>query len=155
MTTPLRAALFVAHIAVAVVALGALGATGLFARAVRVAFDPFANANLRRFFRPGHNLAARAIYLVPLLGFGLLMTGPSGDWTRAYPWIGLGLWAISIGIATGAIWPAESAIQRLLSGSSEPSARSGLKGHCRTIELGSIAITLTFLAAFAVMVIQI
>jgi uncharacterized membrane protein len=153
-TSPARAVLFVAHIAAAVVAYGALGTTGAFARAALRSRDPWGSEAVRRFFRPGHNLAARTLYLVPVFGFALLFSGPSSDRSAAYPWIGLAIWTASIGCATGALWPAEAALQRVLASASSADSALEIRRHARVIERAGIALSVLFVAAFVVMVAQ-
>jgi hypothetical protein len=87
-----------------------------------------------------------------VLGFGLLLSGSADDFSRAYPWIGLGIWTVSIAVATGAVWPAEAAVQNLLAAGPTEGARELVDKHCRTIERSSIALVVCFLGAFVVMV---
>jgi hypothetical protein len=152
MTGPLPAAILVAHVVAVVCSYGALGATGAFARLARTAVDPFSSDQLRRFFRPGHNLAGRLLYVVPLLGFALLLAQPTSDFTRAYPWIGLAIWTVSIVIATGSLWPAEAEVQTLIAAGRAPGARTAVRDACRRVERASIALVVCFLGAFVVMV---
>ncbi|HWD23999.1 MAG TPA: hypothetical protein VG368_00905 [Acidimicrobiales bacterium] len=152
MSTSLGAILLIAHVVAVVVSYGALGVTGTFARIARTVDDPFSAERLTRFFRPGHNLAGRVLFLVPFLGFGLLFTEPSGDLTRAYPWIGLAIWTVSIAVATGRLWPAESDLQERLASGPAPGAREIVRAHARVIERSATVLVLCFLAAFVVMV---
>jgi hypothetical protein len=152
MTGPVTAILLVAHVVAVVVAYGALGTTGVSARAARTATDPFASDRLARYFRPGHNLAARALYLVPAFGFGLLLAEPTTEFSRAYPWIGLTIWTVSIAIATSVVWPHEAEIQTILAGGRAPGARMALRAHCRAVERASGVLVVLFVAAVVVMI---
>jgi hypothetical protein len=152
MTGPATAVLLVAHVVAAVVAYGALAATGAFARAVRTAYDPFGSERLLRYFRPGHNLAARVLYLVPVFGFALLLTEPPGETTRIYPWVGLGIWTVSIAIATARVWPNEAAVQALLAAGTGPGARPALRQACRQLERATAALVVLFVAGVVVMI---
>ena len=154
-TTSLGAILLVAHVVAVVVSYGALGLTGAYARVARTVDDPFSSERLARFFRPGHNLAGRVLFLVPFLGFALLFTEPSGDVTRAYPWIGLGIWTVSIAVATGGLWPAESDLQARLASGPAPGARAIVRAHAQSIERSAAALVICFLVAFVVMVARI
>ncbi len=137
---------------VGVSGFGALAATGSFAGRARRSADPFSAPSLRRFFRPGHNLAARAIYLVPLTGGGLLALGHGEDLTAAWPWIGLALWCVAVALASAVVWPAERAIQGLLAGGE--GGRAALGDAALRLERAVGACTVIFLLAVAVMVVQ-
>jgi hypothetical protein len=149
---PAGGILLIAHIVAAFTAYGALSATGTFARLARSARDPFGDARLRRFFKPGHNLASRVLYAVPLLGFGILLTDPHTEFSRPYPWIGLGIWVVSIGVATGALWPAERALQAVIASGGGSDSRARLDAAARKIERSAIVLVACFCGAFVVMV---
>ena len=79
-----RAALVVLHVLSAVVGFGAIFLTGVYAGMARRR----ASEAVRRYFRPGPNWAARALYAVPVLGVVLVTTSHGADryaqlWTRA------------------------------------------------------------------------
>jgi hypothetical protein len=154
MTRPLTDVLLIAHIVVAGIAYVALATTGAFGRRLRRSRDPFASAAIRRYFRPGSNLAARAIYLVPVLGLAVVGAGDRSDFSRPFPWIGLAIWVVSVGIASGSCWPAEAEAQQLLAAPPGDDARARLRERGRVIEVGAAAITGCFLAALVVMVAQ-
>ena len=152
MTRPATAVLLVAHVVAVVVAYGALGLTGVYARTARTAVDPFDSDRLTRYFRPGHNLAARVLYLVPAFGFALLLAEPTTEFSRAYPWIGLGIWTVSIAIATSTVWPNEAAIQTLLAAGRTPGARTALRDRCRSLERATGVLVVLFVAGVVVMI---
>jgi hypothetical protein len=167
MKSPVYDVLLVAHVLAAVIGFGALAATGSFAANARRADDPRASATLRSYFRPGRNWAGRVLYLLPLLGVALLAVGDHEGVGEAWPWIGLALWLVAAGIATGRLWPAEREIQHLL-GEAAPAASGGrpspmagargaepaLAGACRRAERAAALTSLCFVAALAVMIVQ-
>lgn len=147
---PWYAVLVVAHVLAAVVGFGAIGMTGAYARQLRTTLEPFASAALVRFFRPGRNLAARTILLVPV--FGGAVVAPSGDAHRLYPYLGLAVWLAATGVASGLIWPAEARIQGLVAiRSTDTAAIAALARRC---ERGATVTSLLFVTALAVMIAQ-
>lgn len=149
-TDPWYSLVVIAHVLAAVVGFGALGMTGAYARALRLAADPYASGELTRYFRPGRNLAARAILLVPV--FGAVALASSGDVHRLYPWLGIGIWVVATGVASGLVWPAEERLQRLVAAREED--LGGLRSLARRCENGAMVTSLCFVAAVVVMVAQ-
>ena len=161
MTSPGYVALMLAHALCALIGFGALGTTGAYAHAITKSQNPYASEALQRFFRPGHNLASAMIGLVPVLGAALLFAQHGKDAHLLYPWIGLALWVVAAGIATGLIWPAERKLQLLLASrravsSTAPSAieQGELAQIARRCLLGAMLTTGCFLGAFVVMIAQ-
>lgn len=152
MRDPVYDAVMGLHVLFAVIGFGALGATGTYARQVRRSTDPFSSPTLLRFFRPGHNVAARAIFLVPLLGATLLALGHGNDVGAAWPWIGLGLWVLAVGVASGVIWPGERQLQQLLQVGPDLVGRLGAVAW--RVEVAGALCSALFLAALVVMVAQ-
>jgi hypothetical protein len=149
--------LLVAHVGAAVVGFGAIGASGFEARAGRRSEDPGRDLGLRRFFRAGFDWAPRVIFLVPVLGLALLFAGMPGDVSLAYPWIGLGIWVAAAGLATATCWPAERRAQRALARLTdgvEAGALAEFRAACAAMERSVGLISLLFLAAVAVMIVQ-
>ncbi|MGH9295181.1 MAG: hypothetical protein ACRD0B_07605 [Acidimicrobiales bacterium] len=168
----------VAHVAAAVVGFGAIGAGGLEASRGRRSSDPARDLSLRRFFRPGKDWASAVIFLVPLIGLGLLFGGDRGDATRPWPWIGLGLWTSAASVAMAALWPAERRAQRLLAelvahletapvgqtalvgggrdvlGVATPAGAEAFRAACAVMERAAGVISVLFLVAVAVMIVQ-
>ncbi len=142
------------HVLAAVAGFAAIGATGAHAAALRRAADPFASGALVRFFSPGRNLAARSVLLVPL--FGAVLLGLGNDASRLYPWLGLGLWTVAIGLASSIVWPGERRIQQAFSGAPPEShdAVCALGSVAARVERGAAATTLCFLLALVVMIAQ-
>jgi hypothetical protein len=159
-STPAYDLLLVAHVLAALVGLGAIAAAGVAASSGRGSPDPVSDESVRRFFKPGPDWPARAIYLVPLLGLALLFGGDRGDAHAAWPWIGLGLWIVAAGLATGVTWPAERNAQNALAelrGAPPETSRALLwqfRESCRRIEVAAGAISVCFVAAIVVMIVQ-
>jgi hypothetical protein len=149
------------HALCALIGFGALGTTGAYAQAVTKSENPYKSAALQRFFQPGHNLASFTIGAVPVLGAALLFAQHGQDVHHLYPWIGLSLWTVAAGIATGVIWPAERKLQQLLlagqqGGAEAPSEfeRSELGVVARRCLVGGSLTTVCFLTAFVIMIAQ-
>ena len=153
-TSPDYVVVLLAHIGVGIIGFGALGATGAHARLVRHCDDPLAHPSLRRFFRGSPNIAARSIFVVPVLGVALLAMQHPSDATLAYPWIGLGLWSGAVGLATAVIWPNERAIQQIFGAPAQAVDLVDLQRRAGRIEVACAATTLLFTAAFVVMAVQ-
>jgi hypothetical protein len=156
-------ALVAAHVLSAVVGFGAIGVTGAFAAACRTADNPRSSAALVRYFRPGTNWAARALLLTPVLGLIVLFAGDRSASGEPWPWIGLGLWTVAAGLATGSCWPAERRIQSFMAGPPRPLAEEtdvpvaeidSLRRSCRRVERSAATISLLFVAAVFVMLVQ-
>ncbi|MGO8875669.1 MAG: DUF2269 family protein [Acidimicrobiales bacterium] len=160
MSTPLYDVLLVAHVVAAVVGFGALAVAGVAAASAGGSADPVSDEGVRRFFRAGRDWPARVIFLVPVLGLALLLGGDSGDLHAPWPWIGLCLWTIATAVATALCWPAEQAAQETfaaLQGASPEATEALLRQFrlaCRRMERAAGAISVCFLAAVLVMILQ-
>jgi peptidoglycan/LPS O-acetylase OafA/YrhL len=150
MSPPAYDILLVAHIAAAVLGFGAIAVGGYTAASARRHPDPFGDEAVVRFFKPGRDWPARTIYLVPLLGLGLLFGGDGSAAGQPWPWIGLSIWVVAVGLATGMCWPAERRAQEALA----DGALERFRGECRRMELATGAISVCFVAAVVVMVVQ-
>ncbi|HLG91474.1 MAG TPA: hypothetical protein VKY15_00650 [Acidimicrobiales bacterium] len=158
-----------AHVLSALVGMGAVATTGFYA--ARLAAGHLGPAELR-YFRPGRNWPARALWAVPALGAGLVgLSGGEFSWTQ--PWVdaGVGLAATLVAVCQAVVWPAEARLQRHLA--QAPGARAGvppgepaggrwapggpagrgaeLAGLGRRLLLGAVAAELVATAAFVVM----
>ena len=146
--------LLVLHVAVAVVGFGTVAATGVqAARARRGPGQPGADG-LRRYFRPGVNWAGRTLYLVPVLGFGLLADS-SGAFDLGDAWVvaGLAVWVVAAVLAEVLVWPGERRLQTLVTERwDDPGARQALEEQCRRIAVTSAVLAGLFVAAVVVMV---
>jgi uncharacterized membrane protein len=141
--------LVVLHVLSAVVGFGAIFLTGLYAGVARRR----ANAAARRYFRPGPNWAARALYVVPVLGVVLVETSHGADrFAQLWVWVSVVLWVLATALAQAVVWPGEDRIQRLLaeSGANEPE----LDRACRRVERAAAAIDVVFVATVVLMVAQ-
>lgn len=105
----------VAHVLSAVVAVGAVLATGAYAS---VAGRPGAlggQGAVRRYFRPGTNWLSRVLYAVPILGVVLVVLGHgTGRLGELWLWLSTLLWVLAAALAQGVLWPAERTLQALL-----------------------------------------
>ncbi|HXQ60340.1 MAG TPA: DUF2269 family protein [Acidimicrobiales bacterium] len=146
--------LLLLHVGCAVIGFGAVAVTGVQARRARRGPEGPGADGVRRYFRPGVNWAARALYGVPVFGFALVSASAgafsSGD---GFVVIGLGLWALSAVAAEVVLWPGERRIQTVVSGGWEASASDErFDSQCRRVSGAATALSLVFLAAFVVMV---
>lgn len=144
------------HIVSAIVGFGAVVATGAFAAAA--ARDP-ASPAAARYFRPGRNWASRSLVLVPLFGAGLEASSGFPDVRLAWPYAALAIWVVAAGVASAVHWPAERRVQELLAVAAPAAAvgveaPAGLAAACRRAAWSSAAVTVAFVAALAVMVVQ-
>jgi uncharacterized membrane protein len=153
--------LILAHALCALIGFGALTATGAYAQAVRGSRDPFSNETLRRYFRPGHNVASATIVAVPILGGCLLVAQHGQDVHLAYPWIGLACWLVAATIAATVVWPNERRLQRMLAGEANgqlDDTSSDRRGPLDTVAkrcfAGASVTTACFVVAVVVMLIQ-
>jgi hypothetical protein len=115
-TDPLYSILLLLHVGTAVVGFGALALTGVQARRARKGPDGDRADGVRRFFRPGINWAARALYAVPVLGFGLISASKGAFAANdGFVLAGLGLWGLATVVAEFVVWPGERRIQEVVS----------------------------------------
>ena len=152
--------LLLIHVACAVVGFGALATTGLQARRARRGPGAPAADAVRRYFRPGVNWAARALYGVPVFGFALIAASDgafaSGD---GFVVAGLGLWALSTLVAEAVVWPAERRIQAVVSegwagpGEGDPGDDGRrLERDCRHVTWSAALLCGVFVLAVALMI---
>jgi hypothetical protein len=142
------------HIVTAITGFGAVVATGVLAAVA--ARDPASTA-AARYFRPGPNWVARSLLLVPLFGAGLEASSGFPDVRLAWPYLALAIWLVAAGVASGVHWPAEQRIQALLAspgGTPAAPATAELVAACRRAEWSGAVLTVAFVAALAVMVVQ-
>jgi len=156
LSNPWYSLIVIVHVLFAVIGFGALGMTGAYARLVSVSADPFHSSGVQRYFRPGKNFAARAIYLVPV--FGGIALGFSHDMHRLFPYLGIGLWLVATGVAAVALWPAEAEIQQIMSAEQTTvgasSDREALRVVARRCERAAMVTSLCFVVAIVVMIAQ-
>ncbi len=114
MSQPAFDVLLVVHVLASVLGFGAIGVAGGEAARARRSARPAGDEAIRRFFKPGRVWPARTIFLVPVLGLGLLFGGDRADTGSVWPWLGLGIWFVAVGLATAVCWPAERTAQLAL-----------------------------------------
>jgi len=152
-TGVLYSLLLLAHVGSAVVGFGTICATGLQAgRARRGPSGPKAGA-VRRYFRPGPNFAARALYGVPVFGFALIAaSGGAFDASDTFVVAGLLMWLVATAVAEVVVWPGERRIQAVVSG--EWNLDEGFRRDCRFVATSAVCLAAVFLVAVVVMVSQ-
>ncbi|MGH9101441.1 MAG: hypothetical protein ACRDYD_00425 [Acidimicrobiales bacterium] len=158
------------HVLVGLVGFGSVAATGVLAYQARLGAAP--SERVLRYFRPGPNLAARALYLVPVLGLALVgMSGDRATLHQAWLLAASGLWLAAAIVARAVVWPAEATLQRLLAGQPEgarapsqvpatpqvratPQGSAGVWAAARRAERGAALVEVAYVAAFVLMVAQ-
>jgi hypothetical protein len=166
-----RGTLLVLHVLSAVVGFGAIFITGVYAGLARRRADDA----VCRYFRPGPNWAARALYAVPVLGAAVVATSHGADrFAQLWVWVSLLLWAAATALAHAVVWPGEGRIQRLVAeagpggrpgddvpgavaaetggGGSEGGRRSELDRVCRRVTRAAALIDVVFVVAVVLMV---
>ena len=146
--------LLLLHVAAAVVGFGAVALTGVQAARARRGPGQPAAAALRRYFRPGTNWPARALYAVPVLGFALVADS-GGAWEAGDSWVvaGLVLWLAATVLAEVAVWPGERRLQLVVSERwDDPGAAGDLEAASRRVVASSAVLVAVFVAALVVMV---
>lgn len=136
----------VAHVLAAVLATASIFVTGGYARLARLGQGSEA---VRRYFRPGPNLAARLLWAVPVLGLAVAGLGPTADLGQPWLWASSGLWALAGALATGVLWPAEARIQALVAGAPETPT---LERASRRAARAAAAIDVAMVGAFVLMI---
>lgn len=166
---PVFGVLLVLHVLAAVVGFGALVVSGIQGLLLARAADAARVDALRRFFRPGVNWAARAVYLVPVLGASLVADGRRQyNFGDAFVVTGLALWAATVLLAEAVLWPAERRVQAALhpgdggrreGAGADPVAGppaeplpDGTRRAARRLAVGAPVVALLFLLAVGVMV---
>jgi hypothetical protein len=155
--------LLLAHVAFAVVGFGALAVTGIQARRARRGPAAAGSDGVRRYFRPGINWAARALYGVPVFGFALISSS-SGAFAAGDGFVvaGLGLWAVATVVAEAVMWPGERRIQEVVStqwgnrgengGGATPGRDRRFDDDCRRVAGAAALLSVVFLTAVVLMV---
>ena len=137
--------LLMLHVLCAVVGFGTMVVTGVQAgRARRGPSAPGADA-VRRYFRPGVNWAGRALYGVPVFGFGLIAASDgafaSGD---GFVVVGLVVWLVAALLAEVVVWPGERRIQVEVTEAvgSKPRVGRALDRDCRQVGGGAAVLAI-------------
>ncbi len=145
--------LLLLHVGSAVLGFGAIVVTGIQARWALQGPQGARAAGVRRYFRPGVNWAARALYLVPVFGFALLADS-GGDFRAGDGFVtaGLLLWLVAALAAEAVVWPGERRIQAAISaGWGEPGA-ADYERDCRRVFASSVGLGVVFVVAFVLMI---
>jgi uncharacterized membrane protein len=153
-TGPGYSVLLILHVGLAVVGFGALAATGFQAARLRRGLARPGTEALRRYFRPGVNWPARALYGVPVLGFALVADS-GGAFSVGDGWVlsGLVLWLVATVVAEAVVWPGERRIQLLVTERwDDPAAGPVLERECRRVTAASGLLATVFVVAMVIMV---
>jgi hypothetical protein len=157
--------LLLLHVAAAVIGFGALALTGVQARRAGRGPAGAGSDGVRRFFRPGINWAARALYAVPVFGFALISSSAGAFSTQdGFVVAGLILWALATVVAEVVVWPGERRIQMVVStgwDATDPTAaepgpdtEGRFAQDCRRVVLACGLLSAVFVAAAVLMVAQ-
>lgn len=158
--------LLLLHVGCAVIGFGALAMTGVQARRARRGPAAAGSEGVRRFFGPGINWAARALYAVPVFGFALISSSAGAFSTQdGFVVSGLILWALATVVAEVVVWPGERRIQVVVStgwdalGSTgtpppAPDTDDRFARDCRRVARASAVLSGVFIAAVILMVAQ-
>lgn len=146
--------LLLVHVGAAIVGFGAMVVTGAQARRARRGPDDAAADGVRRYFRPGVNWAARALYLVPVFGFALLADShgafAAGD---GFVVSGLFLWLVAVLVAEMVVWPGERRIQQVVSDHwGDRNTAGDFDRECRRVAIASVVLSGVFVLAFVIMI---
>jgi uncharacterized membrane protein len=153
-TGALYSSLLMLHVLSAVVGFGTMVFTGFQAgRARRGPSAPGAEG-VRRYFRPGVNWAGRALYGVPVFGFGLVGASrgafQAGD---GFVVVGLVVWLVATVLAEVVVWPGERRIQvEVTDRWGQAEGASALARHCRQVAWAAAVLVVLFMAATVIMV---
>ena len=150
--------LLLVHVGAAIVGFGAMVVTGAQARRARRGPDDDAADGVRRYFRPGVNWVARALYLVPVFGFALLADS-SGAFAAGDGFVvwGLFLWLVAVLVAEMVVWPGERRIQQIVSGQQghhwgDLATAQEFDRQCRRVATASVVLSFVFVLAFVIMI---
>lgn len=161
MPKPLYDVLLICHIAVAFIGFGSIAITGVFARRGVVSKAPGEDETVVRFFRPGTDWPGRLVLLVPFFGLAMLFGGDRVDVPAVWPWIGLAIWTVAVGLVSGTCWPAERQAQQQMllvrqagNGVEADAAVGAFREACRRLERGAGFVSVLFVMAVTVMVWQ-
>jgi hypothetical protein len=147
--------LLLLHVGTAVVGFGALVMTGVQARRARKGPAGAGAEGVRRFFRPGVNWAARALYAVPVFGFALISASKGAFTTNdGFVIAGLGLWAVATVVAEIVVWHGERRIQEVVSTSWTVGTNDRFELACRRVALAAGVLSVVFVVAVVLMVAQ-
>jgi hypothetical protein len=144
--------LLLGHVASAIVAFLSIVVSGVEAARLLGRSGAVVPASLVRYYAPGVNWVARAIYGVPIFGFALLADS-RGAFDLSDGWVlaGLFVWVGVAAIGECALWPAERRVQQALRG---PSDERCLRRQAVRICVVASGLAAALLGATVVMVAQ-
>lgn len=153
-TDPVYTVLLFLHVASALIGFGAVAVSGVQAAAAAKGPGGHRDDAVRRYFRPGVNVAARALYGVPVFGFALIgASRGSFSANDGFVIAGLGLWAVAVTVAEAVLWPAERRVQEMVADDWPGTATAGtLARHCRRVVAASGVLVAVFFVALVLMV---
>lgn len=151
-TGPAYVSVLILHVLSATIGFGTVFVTGV--QAVRARRGPQSEAaeSVKRYFRPGVNWAARAVYAVPVLGIVLLVMS-RGAYDLSDGWVvaGLMLWIAAVFVGEAVHWPRERELQRVVSDGWERDPASEEKSLCAAVAASAFAMSACFVAAVVLM----
>jgi uncharacterized membrane protein len=153
-TGALYTVLVVLHVLCAVIGFGAVVLTGVQASRARHGPHSRGAESVRRYFRPGANLAGRSIYGVPVFGFASIAAS-GGEWHTGdgFVVVGLLLWLASAVAAELVVWPAERRLQIIVTQAwGEVGSAAELDRVSRRVAALAASVTGIFVVAVVVMV---
>ena len=153
-TGALYSLLVVLHVLSAVVGFGAVVLSGVEAGRARLGPAAPGADSVRRYFRPGVNWAGRALYGVPVFGFGSLAAS-HGRWQvgDGFVVVGLVLWLLAAAAAELVVWPAERRVQAIVTNDwGEERWMAELTRQCGRISSAAVLLAALFVVAVVVMV---
>lgn len=153
-TGALYTILLMLHVLCAVVGFGTVVVTGVQAGRARRGPSARGADGVRRYFRPGVNWAGRALYGVPVFGFGLIAASDgafaSGD---GFVVVGLVVWLAAALLAEVVVWPGERRIQVEVTGRwGEADGAGVLDRDCRQVGGAAAVLAILFMAATVIMI---
>lgn len=159
-SSPAYDVVLIAHVVAGVIGFGAVAITGHYARSARRWPGGGVAREVRVFFKPGRNVLARSVWLVPVLGVVLMaMSGGDYGWGDLWVWSGVALFGAAAGLVQWVIWPGERALQVLVAGL-EDAGRTpdGARGQIDTVALrvgrAVAGVDVCYVVAFALMIIK-
>lgn len=116
---------------------------------------------LRRFYRPGHNVLGRVIFLVPAFGLALVAEG-GGPGLFRLAWLqgGIVAWVVAAAVAEGVLWPADRRLRALISEAASRQGRSvarlderlAVAAAAHQAQLAASVVVICIVTAFVLMI---
>lgn len=112
---------------------------------------------LRRYFRPGVNWAARAVYGIPVFGVALLaMSGGAYSFRQGWVTMGIAIFVVVVFLGEGVVWPAERRLQVALApaDAASPVAPKTMEHQAKVMALSASASVVLLVIGTVIMVAQ-